>query len=336
MAERLLPRLGFSLLVAVLILSRWADLASAHPMEPGVSIGEFHVREPLGAHVPEPLELTVEVSYKGLNHHSDLEIDAVVGQEIEITFVWADEAVPDNAHRLLVKGYGLQTELLDSDNREATLRFVADRVGTFEVVCDWRCEGHTSALQGAKLIVADPHPGDQVTLIPTSLLLAPVAAPDSSAVTLSATLTDTAGAPVAGAPVRFYLRTSFVGVEGDAEVAAVLTDDAGAARATYRPTSDGEHLFVVRFPGSDLHAEADEVLSVDVDRASPAYVVAPRGLEALSDVVPLVFAMVVISIWTTFAYVLLQVVLIRRGRTRSTSSVTGSTRSLTPGKEGPK
>lgn len=314
MAEHRLARVGVALVAALLILSRAPGHAMADPMAGSAPGGQFHVREPLAAHVPDPLKVTVEVSYKGLNHRPGLEIEAVLGQEVEITFVWADVAVPDNTHRLLLRGYDLTTGLLDAENREQTLRFMADRVGTFELVCDWRCEGHADALQSARLTVLDPHPATQPSLVPTRLRLAPAPAVDRSALTLSATLTESSGDPVAGAPVAFFLRSTLAGVDGEAEVATALTDERGTAMATYRPTVVGEHLFVIRFPGSDLLDGSEELLAITVDAVAEPYRVPPRGLDPISDLAPLVIVVVVGGVWATFGYVLLQVVGIRRSR----------------------
>lgn len=97
----------------------------------------------------------------------------------------------------------------------------------------------------------------------------------------------------------------------------ICTSACGVARrrvavATYRPTVVGAHVFVVRYPGSDLLAESEETLVVTVDGPLPAYVVAPRGLDTVAAIAPLLVAVLVLGIWATFAYVLFQVVRIRR------------------------
>lgn len=305
----------------VALLLAIAAPAAAHALDPSTFTMGGRIRvEPPGAHPMDPLQVTVSVSYKGLNEQKGLEIEAAAGQQVEITFVWADDAVPDNAHRLLLRGYELRTGLIDSENREQTLRFVADRSGTFELVCDWRCEGHKEALQSARLVVRDPHASmGPATLAAPNLVLARVAAPPAGAapegatepVTILATLTDRAGQPVAAAPVRFSLWTSFGGVEGEMEIGDRFTDEQGVASLEYVPATVGEHEFVARFAGSDILAPGEQRLRITVERAVGAYVVAPRGLDLVARYAPLAIAFVVLGIWSTFAYVLYQVVRIR-------------------------
>ncbi len=319
-------RVVLALTGALALLLGLAAPAAAHALDPRMSGmgGQIRVVEPPGAHPMDPLQVTVSVSYKGLNEQKGLEIEAVVGQVVEITFVWADDAVPDNAHRLLLRGYELRTALIDSENREQTLSFVADRNGTFELVCDWRCEGHKEALQSARLVVRDPHAGmGPATLAAPNLVLARVAAPPAGAaapegatepVTISATMSDPLGQPIAGAPVRFSLWTAFGGVESDMEIGERFTDERGVAGLVYVPTTVGEHEFVARFAGSDILAPGEQRLRITVERAVGVYVVAPRGLDLVARYAPPAIALVVLGIWSTFAYVLYQVVRIRAGR----------------------
>jgi hypothetical protein len=314
-SRRRLAALLTAVLVAALAVGA-AGTAAAHDRHraaPG-TVGTVHVDRAHSLHSGEPLQVAVSVSYRGFNGHPDLTIEAVAGQLVEITFVWADEAVPDNAHRFLLRGYELRTELIDRENRETTLRFVAERTGTFELVCDWRCEGHREALQDARLTVVDigAEEGPMRPSVTSLMLAARGGLPDAGPISLSASLTDADGQPLVSVPVRFYLRAVFAGVDGEMEIAAPVTDERGVAVATYTPTFAGEHQFVVRFAGAGPLAESEETLQLTVAAAEPAYVVAPRGLDAVARAAPLVLALVVLSVWATFGYVLFQVVRIRR------------------------
>jgi hypothetical protein len=112
--------------------------------------------EPTPVATPEPTpsgasdvaRIRVELDYKGFNGAPGFVIDVQVGQRVELTFVWADTAMPDNGHRMIIEDLGLKTPLLTVDNREATLSFIADRAGSFELECNWRCEGHENLKDG--------------------------------------------------------------------------------------------------------------------------------------------------------------------------------------------
>ncbi len=61
------------------------------------------------------------------------------------------------------------------------------------------------------------------------------------------------GLPVAGAPVTFYMRTSFDGINGQFELGKAVTDRDGVAVLRYQPRSAGEHEIRVEYstPGED-------------------------------------------------------------------------------------
>ncbi len=112
--------------------------------------------EPTPEATPEPTpsggsdvaRIRVELDYKGFNGAPGFVVDVRRGQRVELTFVWADTAVSDNGHRIVIEDLGLKTPLLTVDNREATLSFIADRAGSFEMKCNWRCEGHENFKDG--------------------------------------------------------------------------------------------------------------------------------------------------------------------------------------------
>lgn len=252
----------------------------------------------------EPIELTIEVSYKGFNGQPELVIEAEEGQEVNLTFVWADKAVPDNAHRISIEGYDLQTKIIDIDDPEDTLSFVADQTGSFLIECDWRCEGHKEALQNATLKVGGGSGGaPSASYVSTSLAfgLIPVETARGP-VALTATLQDESGAAIAGAPVRFYVPTDFAGTEGLMEIGQVETDDYGMALYEYTPTFNGEQAIIARFDGLGLYEETETTIPVNVQNAEPAYSVPPPGLESLREWAPLGIGLIVGTVWLTFLY----------------------------------
>lgn len=279
----------FSLIVA---LGPWSHVLASH--EPG-HMGEIDMR--------------VEVSYKGFNGQPDFTVEAQQGQKVTITFVWADTSVPDNAHRMRIEGYDLRTKLLDAETREDTISFIADKPGKFQIKCDWRCEGHKEALESAWLTVGAGGPGvSSAALVSTSLSMAPSTFEVSGGpVDLTASLGGADGEAIEGAQVRFYLDTNFAGAEGEMEIGAAETDASGRAAITYKPTSTGEQDVTARFDGMGVYSESEQKVTLNVLDASPAYTVEPIGLDALRDWAPVLLALVVLGVWSTFGFVLYQV-----------------------------
>lgn len=267
------------------------------------------------AAAPDVLELRVEVSYKGFNDDPDFTIEAEQGQLVEITFVWADAAVPDNVHRIEIKDYGLKSGLIDVDDRETTLSFIADKAGTFTIECTWRCEGHKEALQSAHLKVKSGAGGggSGVSLTGTTLAVEPSAWRVSRHVTLTTTLLDDNGQPVADVPVSFFVDAEFAGTKGPMEIGIRHTDEAGVAALEYRPAITGEQLVTARFDGRGLHAQSEETLQLDVLDVIPAYVEEAKGLESLRRWAPVGVGAVVVAIWSVFGYVGYQMIRIQRG-----------------------
>lgn len=259
------------------------------------------------------LKLRVEVSREGLNGRPDLVIEAEQGQRVEMTFVWADMAVPDNAHLIYIKGYELSTDLLSSEHRTHTLSFVADAPGTFEVVCVWPCEGHLEALQGGRLRVTPVGGGTGgQSLTATGLALRSLGPEAGGAVRLRATLADDAGNPIPNVPVRFFVEAELAGTRGLMEIGSAVTDSRGVASLVYAPTFPGEQRLTARFEGVGLYAESEGTARLDVPDAVPAYTSGPPGLAPLPRLAAAGLVALVLGVWATFAYVIYQVLRIRR------------------------
>ncbi len=258
------------------------------------------------------LELRVEVSREGLNGDPALAIEVERGQHVEITFVWADEVVPGNAHRMYIRGYELSTELLSADHRTHTLRFVANQPGTFEVVCVWPCEGHLEALQGGRLRVK-PSGAAGGSPVATSLVLKPSSLEVAGgSVTLSATLKDAHGNPIPDVVVRFYVEARLAGTSGSMEIGATVTDADGLASLNYTPTFAGDQLVTARFSGVGLQAESEGKVPLRVVESQPAYAPTRGGLEPLPRWAAAGLLATVLGVWSIFAYVLYEALRIRR------------------------
>jgi len=260
-----------------------------------------------------PVELTFEVTYKGFNGQKGTVIPVSVGQDVKLTFVWADKAVPDNSHRILIKGYNVRTPLLTPENPQATITFVADKAGTFEVACDWRCEGHEN-IQAVLRVTGEGAAAGATTA--TAITLKTATNDEARSMTFTATLRDTDGSPLANAVLLFYLEKELAGYKGQAEIGSASTDKDGVAVIEFAPSVHGLQKGGVRFEGLGRYASAETKFEVNTEHLRN-FTVAPKGLEPVRQWAPVVLFMVVVGVWLTIGYVVFNILAIPRGRRSS-------------------
>ncbi len=287
--------------------TRLAPLLAAVALGLGASLaaaGSAH------AQAQEPVKHRIEITDNGFNDQPDFTLEVEQGQVVELTFVFAQKnALADN-HVIAIRGLGLETNEINYYSREGTLKFVADKPGTFELGCELDCEVH-GTLNKAHIKVKGGAGGTSTrsaALVATKLAAYPSAwEVTRSPVKLTASLKDADGTPVSKATVRFLVETEFAGTKGEMEIGAAKTDANGTAATTYTPTFAGNQRITARFEGMGLYGESEQSLDVRVRSAAPGYLVEPRGLEGVSDRVPLVIFALLLGIWSTFSYVLFQV-----------------------------
>lgn len=263
----------------------------------------------------EPVKKRIEIVESGFNGNPDFTLELEQGRQVELTFVFAQKAALEDGHIVVLKGYGLETPEINFHNKEATLKFVADKPGTFELTCDLDCEIHDKLKRGHIKVVGSAGSGSAsaAALERTSISVFPSAWQTNGApVKVSANLTDASGAPVGKAMVRFYVQTEFAGTKGLMEIGSAKTDAKGAAAISYKPTFTGKQDITARFEGMGLLGESEQSVQLQVLAAEPAYAVAPRGLEGISDGAPIGILVVITGIWSTFAFVLFHVYRISR------------------------
>lgn len=265
----------------------------------------------------DPLQLQIEVSYKGFDKSADLVIEAVEGQLVELTFVWADPSVPDNSHRIYIKGYDVKTGLLTAANPAETLTFAADQAGDFEIVCDWECFGHDVLV--AHLRVGGAGGGSAAAARPTRLMGStrqgvPAGDGERGESTLTATLLDDRGQPIADAPIVFEAAAELTGVTGFIEVGRAVTDARGVATfPNEMRTADADQSGVrVRFLGVGVYGESVTETFAVVPAASAAGPAEATPLRAVTPWLRAVLFLIVLAIWLTMAFVAYQ--LLRIGR----------------------
>lgn len=271
------------------------------------------------AQADEPVKIRIEITDNGFNGQPDSTIEVEQGKLVELTFVFAQKSALGDSHIIMLKGYGLETPEVNYYKPEATLKFMADKPGTFELTCDLDCEIHDKLKRAHLKVtgVAGTGSGQHAAaLVPTVLSVYPSQwQVQGGEVKLSAALKDGNGAPVPRATVLFYLETTFAGTAGRMEIGEAKTDANGAAATAYKPTFPGKQKITASFEGIGLYAESEQSFELQVLSVGQGYTVAPRGLEGLSDRAPLVVALVMLAIWSTFAHVLYQVFRISRAST---------------------
>ncbi len=264
----------------------------------------------------EPVQIRVEINDGGYNGNAeDYTVEVEQGQAVELTFVWAQQASPQDEHILFLDGYRLESDKINAQHRETTLKFVANQPGTFNFRCTLNCAAH-AVLQRGYLKVKRSGEGAAgsaaVALTPTTLALSSSFPAAGSPLTLTAVLQDATGAPVPKADVRFYVLTEFLGVKGKMEIGVARTDAEGVALLTYQPTQAGEYATIrAHFEGQALYGESERNRLIRIV-PSPANVVAPAGLEAVGRWVLAAFALALLGVWASFGFVLYQAYAIAR------------------------
>jgi len=118
------------------------------------------------------------------------------------------------------------------------------------------------------------------------------------------------GSPLAGTVVTFYLHMAFAGVEGEAEIGRVVTDESGVASLTYRPRLAGHHELRIEY----LAAGATEVETtstvIEVTGGAQLYR-SPAGVDVPGVGVELLMV-VLATVWTILFWVVLRIVAIAR------------------------
>ncbi len=264
------------------------------------------------AEAPDVPPLRVEVTDSGFAFNGmsgDVNIEVQQGQLVEIVFIWNHRGYPAEEHVIVLDGYKLETDKIDASHREATLKFIANKPGTFTFKCDLNCDIH-SALQRGRLKVKAAGDSAAANLTATSLRMTPSASTTAGAVvSLMVALKDAKGAPVAKAVVHFYMDAEFAGTRGQMEIGTVKTDANGVAFLEYRPTVPAtQQTITASFEGMGVFGESQSTTVLQLSEAPPsAYVIAPIGLDSMRSLAPLVVVAVILVVWLIYAWVLSQV-----------------------------
>ncbi|MBI3537134.1 MAG: hypothetical protein HY070_06225 [Chloroflexi bacterium] len=283
----------FLILIIILVL---AIIAAYAPNHADASHAKGHI--------------IVKIDDEGFNGTSgDFTIEVDQGQTIELTFQWAHQALGGEEHVMVLEGYKLEWDKINSSHQQATVKFIADKSGTFTFKCDLECDLHRH-LQKGHLLVRSNNSGGANARTPTVLKVEPSEwTTKGQPILLTTILKDNQGAAVAKAIVHYYVDAEFAGTRGKMEIGVARTDANGVAFLDYRPTLDvAKQTILVESEASGIYAETAQTIEIQ-ESAPPAssYNAAGIGLDDIRRAAPFALVGVVIAVWATYAFVLAQV-----------------------------
>jgi len=118
------------------------------------------------------------------------------------------------------------------------------------------------------------------------------------------------GTPLAGTVVTFYLHMAFAGVEGEAEIGQVMTDERGVATLAYRPRLAGHHELRMEYVAAG-DGETESTSTVIEVTGGAQLVHSPAGVDVPGVGVELLMA-VLATVWSILFWVILRIVGIAR------------------------
>ncbi len=269
-------------------------------------------------------KIRIEITDQGLNGNpGEVDVEVEQGQQVEMTFVWAHKEKTNEEHIMKLDGYKLETDKLDSSHKEATIKFIADKTGSFDFYCDIECEVH-DALQRGVLKVKGTGGGsagsNAVARTATNLAVSASSSlvATGESVTLMTTLTDPQGKPISKAEIHYFVDADFAGQQDKMEVGTAKTDANGVAFFDYQPTEPvAKQTITAAFQAQGIYDDSQKAVEIQLVGAPlPAYQMAPIGLEDFRDLAPLALGLGVLGLWSVFAFVLIQAVSIARDTKR--------------------
>jgi len=264
---------------------------------------------------------TVIVSSHGFNGSSNtLNLDVSQGDQVSIKFVYNDPTV-NTAHEIAIDSYNIQSAIINKANPISIIQFVAGQVGSFLIHCIIPCIGMEN-LQNAWLLVKQ----STGTLIGTTLTLQNLGL-TGSVLNILARVTDKTGNPLTGLIVSFYVSTDF----GMMKIGDNVTDTNGMAHFAYSLPLIRKMTVAASFPGSGIYQSENATASITPSNSGTVFVSVggdtnhPPGGEGaffdprlvgvpneISVVLAALVLIVIVCVWSTFAYVVSLVLKIRK------------------------
>ena len=258
---------------------------------------------PVAAHA-HPQAISIQVDQHGFDGRPDYAIVVEAGHPVSLSFTYSEEPGQDNPHDIRIKGLGLDlpTVRLDRDHPTASVSFTPERTGTLRILCVIPCLGMEN-LVGARIRVERP----KATGVPTILRLELEPREDGT-VLARAVVRSSTGEPLADQPVIFRLATS---VGGELELGAPLTMADGTAVARVPATGQDDVRVTAVYEGGAGRAYAETTESVRVERQPMDHRPPSLSQPTAPPVLAVSLLLVLGGIWSTYAYVVWQVLRLR-------------------------
>lgn len=259
-----------------------------------------------------PVKITVKLTDSGFDP-SVIEVEQ--GKSVELTFVWSHVVYPNEEHIVVIPGYKLESDKIDSAHKEMTLKFIAAQSGTFDFKCDVECDTH-DILQNGLIKVKPSSGGGTAALQPSKLVVDPVSGVllKGRTVSLSAALQDKDGKPIPKAEVRFYTEQKFLGQTGLVDIGMAKTGANGYAYLLYHPTTSVPRTIIAKFAGVGLYDATEQTISLaGSSQFGPQVSLdSDDSLHGLKGGARLALVFVIAGVWLTFGFLLYQALSIRR------------------------
>lgn len=256
-----------------------------------------------------PARITVKVTDAGFDPKS---IEVNQGQVVELTFVWSQPAHPEDEHIMVgYNGIKFESEKIDRDHKETTVKFIATQAGTFNYKCDVECDLHDDLQKGEiKVKGAGGAAAASSGLQQPKLLIDPVTGVvvNGNSVSIAATLQDKDGAPISKSEVRFYVERQFLGRTSEMEIGVGKTGANGVAYAIYHPTTPDAGKVIAKFAGGGLYDAAEQTINLaGSPQFQPLAAATPDDdLHGIKTFAPYALVVVIGGVWASFAFMLFE------------------------------
>ena len=271
-----------------------------------------------------PVQITIKITDAGFVPDT---VDVPEGAQVELTFIWDSPAHPKDEHIIVVPGFKLESEKVDTNNKQTIIKFVANKSGAFNFKCDFECDTHDILQHGT--INVKPAAGGAGTagsaaLTPSKIVIDPATGVlvKGNSVSIAAALQDKDGKPISKSEVAFFADRQFLGRHGEVPIFVGKTDANGNIFATYHPTNSDGGKLIARYEGAGIYDKTELAFNL---AGSPQFQPIPLAgvddnLHGIKRGAPYALVAIIASIWIAFAFMLYQAWGISRARSGGSQS----------------
>lgn len=264
---------------------------------------------------------TVVVSRLGFNGSSDsMNLQVNQGDRVRMLFVYGDnDMMHSNPHEMTIDGYNIVTDTINKKTPTTVVEFTAGQAGKFVFYCSKPCAGMENLQNGT----LDVKPAKAAETMKTTIAIKHLEIHHSEILLhVVSALADDKGRTVEGVLVHFFISTTF----GMMKIGSNTTQADGTAHLIHPLASVWEMKVGVHFDGSGIYQASEATTSFLPDgsvsevAATLPYVSGQNklvdlrliGIEPLQGaIMAIVVALIVGSVWSTYAYVLSQILKVR-------------------------